>query len=98
MNVNPVGMLMPQGSRLGEIKGNDASPRDFAEALFNAVKDVNHLQLKADELTEKMVLGQIDDVHQVMLAAEKAKLALQLTVQIRNKLVEAYQEVSKMQF
>ncbi|RJX27869.1 MAG: flagellar hook-basal body complex protein FliE [Dethiobacter sp.] len=98
MKINPVTMLIPQGSRVGEIKAKDASPRDFTDVLFKALKEVNQLQLKADEVTEKMVLGELDDVHQVMLMTEKAKLALQLTVQIRNKLVEAYQEVSRMQF
>ncbi len=98
MKINPVNMIVPQGNRIAGIKGEETSSQAFSEALFKALQDVNELQVNADKVTEKMVLGEIDDVHTVMLATEKAKLALQLTVQVRNKLVEAYQEISRMQF
>lgn len=98
MKVNPIAMMMPQGNLLGAVTTSNASPQGFSDALLKALQNVNQLQLKADESTEKLVLGEIGDIHQVMLDTEKAKLALQLTVQMRNKLVEAYQEVSRMQF
>ena len=44
-----------------------------------------------------MLTGKPVDLHQVMIAAEQAGLALQLTVQVRNKIIEAYQEISRMQ-
>ncbi len=98
MKVNPVTMMLPMGNRVGQIAPQNASPQMFTEILFNAVQDVNKMQLEADEATKKLVLGEISDVHEVMLSTEKAKLALQLTLQIRNKLVESYQEISRMQF
>lgn len=98
MKVNPVAMMVPQGNLLGSVTASNAAPQGFSDALFKAVQNVNQLQLKANESTEKLVLGEIGDIHQVMLDSEKAKLALQLTVQIRNKMVEAYQEISRMQF
>jgi len=48
-------------------------------------------------MATKLALGQIDDIHQVTIAMEKATLSLQLAVQVRNRMVEAYQEISRMQ-
>lgn len=70
---------------------------DFAAMLRDALADVNNLQLDAEEAARQLAAGEAGDLHQVMLAAEKANLSLQLTVQIRNKLLEAYQEIMRMQ-
>lgn len=69
----------------------------FAEQVKNALEVVNDLQVEADRITQQYFAGQVQDLHQVMIAAEKADLALQLTVQIRNKIIEAYKEISRMQ-
>ncbi|GAW92915.1 flagellar hook-basal body complex protein FliE [Calderihabitans maritimus] len=77
-----------------EVSGSSPS---FAGVLQKALGEVNELQLQADRLAEKFVVGEVEDLHQVMLATERAYLALQLTVQVRNKIIEAYQEISRMQ-
>ena len=69
----------------------------FAATLKSALDEVNKLQVQADEAAKQLSMGQAEDIHQVMIAVEQAKLSMQLTVQIRNKVVEAYQEVSRMQ-
>jgi flagellar hook-basal body complex protein FliE len=97
VKVNPVSMPVMSGSKLVKVD-NEVRSASFASYLGDALNEVNNLQLKADELTSKMVIGEVEDIHMVMLASEQAKMALQLTVQIRNKLVEAYQEISRMQF
>ena len=74
-----------------------ASNLDFGGLLQQKLREVNELQLKSDELTEQFIAGGSVELHDVMLAAEQANLALQLTVQIRNKLIDAYQEISRMQ-
>ena len=70
---------------------------DFSEALKQALGEVNGLQQQSDQMKTQLLTGQVDDIHQVMIAAEKADLAFQLTVQIRNKVIEAYQEIMRMQ-
>ncbi|HHX74335.1 MAG TPA: flagellar hook-basal body complex protein FliE [Firmicutes bacterium] len=70
---------------------------DFAGMLKDALGEVNKLQVKADEAALQLANGQAEDVHQVMIAVEQAMLAMQLTVQIRNKILEAYQEIARMQ-
>ncbi len=69
----------------------------FGNLLNEQLQKTKDLQIKADDLSEKMVAGEVQDIHKVMIATEEAQIALQLTVQIRNKVIEAYQEVSRMQ-
>jgi len=69
----------------------------FGEMLKKAIDDVNTLQKQAEEAKVKLAAGEVDDLHSVMIAGEKAGLALQFTIQVRNKVIEAYQEVMRMQ-
>lgn len=69
----------------------------FGELLQRQLGQVNELQKESDQLTKQLLTGEVEHLHQVTVAAEQAGLALQLTVQIRNKLIEAYQEISRMQ-
>lgn len=71
--------------------------QSFADVLKGFLQDVNRLQHEADVLTMQLILGEVEDLHQVTIATEKAYLALQLTTALRNKVVEAYQEISRMQ-
>ncbi|MBT9154215.1 MAG: Flagellar hook-basal body complex protein FliE [Firmicutes bacterium] len=73
------------------------SSQSFSTQLSDALAQVNELQLKADELAKQLALGEIQDVHQVTVAMAQAQLSLQLAVQVRNKMVEAYQEIARMQ-
>jgi flagellar hook-basal body complex protein FliE len=70
---------------------------DFGQLFKQSLEKVNAAQQKSDMLTDKLVTGEVKDVHEVMIAAQKASLSLQLTLQVRNKVVEAYQEVMRMQ-
>ncbi|NMB26161.1 MAG: flagellar hook-basal body complex protein FliE [Firmicutes bacterium] len=70
----------------------------FAEVLRGMLDSANDLQKHSDEVAEAFVIGRDSvEIHDVVLAAEKARLALDLTVAVRNKLVEAYQEIMRMQ-
>lgn len=69
----------------------------FADILQEQFQKVNQLEKGADGLTQDLLLGKVENLHEVTIAAEQANLALQLTVQVRNKLVEAYQELARMQ-
>lgn len=74
----------------------DGKSISFADFLNNAVSEVNNLQVESEELNEAFAMGKNDNIHQVMIAAEKADMALQFTIQIRNKVLEAYQEIIRM--
>ena len=69
----------------------------FKELLGEYVKEVNDLQYNADESIQKVITGEIQDIHQVMTAVQEADTAFKYMMQIRNKIMEAYQEISRMQ-
>jgi flagellar hook-basal body complex protein FliE len=69
----------------------------FGEALERAVRTADELQRRADATALAFADGRTDDVHAVMVAMEQASLALQLAIQVRNRLLEAYQELIRMQ-
>ena len=68
----------------------------FGDYLNQALQKVNNLQIEADQMVEKVAQGE-EDIHNALIALQKANLALGLTVQVRNKVVEAYQEIMRMQ-
>lgn len=70
---------------------------DFARGLDKALDHLNQVQNQADYMVAKLVTGQAEDIHSVILAVEKANLSLQMAVQVRNKVLEAYQEIMHMQ-
>lgn len=69
----------------------------FGETLQRAMADVNALQSEAGKAVEKMVGGEAVDLHEVMVAVEKAKTSFDLLMEIRNKALEAYREIMRMQ-
>lgn len=75
----------------------DASGSDFATTLKDAIKSVDTLQKDSDLKTQQLATGKNTNIHETMIATEKADIALRLMVQVRNKIIEAYQEIMKMQ-
>ncbi|MER3522564.1 MAG: flagellar hook-basal body complex protein FliE [Ignavibacteria bacterium] len=69
----------------------------FSETLNQAVRDVNALQGEAGKAIERMVSGEATDLHEVMIAVEKAKTSFELLMEIRNKAIDAYKEIMRMQ-
>ena len=65
----------------------------FGDTLQNALSDVNGLQNRAGAMAQDFAVGRTSDVHSVMIAAQQATIALQLTTEVRNKAVEAYQNI-----
>ena len=86
--------LIPQIEKKGaETTGSRVS---FEDTLKKFITDVNSLQHRAEELQVKLATGEITDVHEVMIAVEEANTAMEFMLEIRNKIVEAYQEVMRM--
>jgi len=78
--------------------GSGAREWGFVETLRGAMEQVNQLQGAADAKIGAMLEGNGMDVHSAMIAVEKADLSFELMMQVRNKIVAAYQEISRMQF
>lgn len=87
----------PVGEGLSRAVNQNSDGAGFKERLEKVLNDVNQLQLESGEMADKFVRGEIEDVHDVMIAAEKASVSLELTLEVRNKLVEAYREIMRIQ-
>lgn len=82
---------------LKKIEKNNVQETSFSDLLKQSLEAVNKAQNKSDQLTNDFVSGKPIELHNVMIAAEKASILLQTTVEVRNKAVEAYQEIMRMQ-
>ena len=80
----------PATSTLGE-------ESSFSDTLHGAMNQIESLQGKAQSQVQDLLSGHTQDLHSTMIAVEKADLSFQLMLQVRNKIVQAYQEVSRMQ-
>ena len=69
----------------------------FSDVLKNSVEKVNNLQKEADAAIDDLALGDNKDVVQTIIAMEKADISFRLMMQVRNKIVQAYEEVMRMQ-
>jgi flagellar hook-basal body complex protein FliE len=81
------------------LSGNGAAKvgSDFSQFLSEALQQVDDLQKNAEVASVGLATGQIQDIHTAMLAIEKAGLSLSMTVEVRNKVLDAYHEISRMQ-
>ena len=77
--------------------GAPAAAKTFGELLDQSIEQVNNLQVQADKLSQDLATGRLEDLHTVMVAMAKASLALEFTIQVRNKVIEAYQEIMRTQ-
>ena len=82
---------MSSGGSVKETQGS------FADTLKTAISNVNELQKASDKASQDLATGRTDNVADVMISAEKADIALRVMVQVRNKIIDAYQEIMKMQ-
>lgn len=101
MAIDDIGQVGQIGFGALSPKVNEASTEEalksFGDVFKGALNDVNISQLNADESVARLAAGDAIDTHDVAIAVEKANLSLQLAIQVRNKIVEAYQEVMRMQ-
>lgn len=70
--------------------------QEFSSFLSDAMNKVNQAQVESSNLADKFAAGEITDLHQVTVAGQKASVMLQMTMQVRNKMIESYQEIMRM--
>ena len=93
------GVQSLQDRQIGAIGGNTAtkSSGDFSSFLQDAINQVEGLQEQAKVAGYGLVTGDVEDFHTAVIAMEKASLAISLTTEVRNKVIEAYHEIMRMQ-
>jgi flagellar hook-basal body complex protein FliE len=92
--VRALGSIDPRTAYAGQSR---PAPRaSFGEQLQGALRAVDALQVQRDGLVQEMVRGAPIEVHEIMTAAQEAQLAFELMLEVRNKLLESYQEIMRM--
>lgn len=98
-----INQFVPDTSIFDKFDSNNSTNTDssnslsFLDVLKQKLDEVNSDQVNADNVTQSFIEGDDVSVDQVMLSTEEAKMSLDLAIQVRNKLVDAYQELDKMQ-
>lgn len=83
--------------RKPQIPGKDNGGPSFGDVLKDAISTVNEVQKRSDQEIEKLMTGESQDLHATLIAVQKADLSFQMMMQVRNKIVQAYQEIMRMQ-
>ena len=89
--------VAPVANTASSAAGAAQRSNDFENAVGSALDDLNTKQLHADQLARDAATGKLQNVEEYMLAATEAQLGTQLTVAVRNKAVEAFNEIMRMQ-
>jgi len=78
--------------------GNKAENKtSFKDMLMDAIMNVSNLEKEADRITEDFIAGRTDSIHSVLIAAEKASISLDMVIEVRDKMLDAYNEIMRMQ-
>lgn len=101
MAINPITLSIPtqQVNEVNKVPQQSTpieAQQTFANTLKDAINKVNDLQVESDQFTNKLIQGENVELHDVMIAAQKASITLNATVEVRNKVIEAYQEIMRM--
>lgn len=101
MSLGSISTIKPITSILNEKKIDDSSKNTdnvkFLDYLKNAMDNTNNLILDSEKISEDFAVGKTDNIHEVLISIEKADIALQFTMQVRNKILDAYNEIMRMQ-
>jgi flagellar hook-basal body complex protein FliE len=95
--ISPNGPAPLAGSQPGVRHAGKSDGTGFKDMLKQHLDEVNDLQFEADKAVRDLVTGSTDNIHQVLSAITEADLSFRLMMQVRNKLVEAYKEIMRMQ-
>lgn len=97
--IKPIAIPTPSFGELGTAsQGSGGAPATgFMDTLQHAISKANDIQLQASQATDALMTGQSQNVHGTMVALQEADISFQLMMQIRNKLVSAYEEIQRMQ-
>ena len=95
LDLAPLSKSSKQESKGAQAVGNSGNV-SFEDLLSSSMKQVNSLQIEADEMIHKLALGDVDDISEVVLASSRAEVALKMFMELRNKFVDAYQQLSRM--
>ena len=99
MPIKPLDMAMRQMTSAPPLDQNTSSEQPtFGQWLNKSIEAVNQMQQDGDNAAMKLVTGESKDIHGTMIAMQKASISMSLMMEVRNKIINAYDEIKRMQF
>jgi len=97
IGIKGVATNLQPGLNSKSVTETNGEGNSFAEMLKGSVNKVNTMQNEADQAVQNLLVGKDPNIHQVMITVEKANLSLQMMMQVRNKIMSAYEEIMRTQ-
>ncbi len=85
--------LLPEASVKPEVSKSQKRGNGFFNLILDNISETNKLENNADKLTQDLISGKLENIHDLMIASEKAEVSLNFTMAIRNQILRAYQEI-----
>jgi flagellar hook-basal body complex protein FliE len=101
MSTSPINPFLPRTELTQQVQkpakelGSATGEGGFADMLKDAIQDVNKMQNESDQKIASLLKGESQDLHDTILAVQQADSSFRLMMQVRNKIVEAYKEISR---
>ncbi|WP_293658856.1 flagellar hook-basal body complex protein FliE [Anaeromicrobium sp.] len=92
-----VNNLMINGSNNLENKKSNRVSTDFGNYFKDYLNKVNEYEAQSQDLEKKAAVDELDNIHQVMIAAQKSEVALGFMIEVKNKVLDAYKEIMRLQ-
>ncbi|WP_430882799.1 flagellar hook-basal body complex protein FliE [Fusibacter sp. JL216-2] len=98
MKIDPKVLSSIQQNTLGASRTTENSSVDFKNILMDALENVNSSEKTSQAIDQKLALGDVENLHELRIEAMKAELTLNTAIEVRNKIMEAYKEIMRLQF
>lgn len=82
---------------IAKSENTKAEKTSFGDVFEQALKEVNQYQKESTEMKNKLMIGEVDNIHDTMIAAEKADITMQFALKVYGKVMEAYKEIMRLQ-
>ena len=96
-NIDKIGSVSPFEKKEAKTLQNQKGELNFGDVLSSSLKELNEIQINADKAIADLATGEVKDLHQAAIAIGKADTSMKLMLEIRNKALSAYKEISRTQ-
>lgn len=97
MSIDPIGAKLISDLDSSQIAVTGPPDQSFTQTLKDSIQQVNTIQSEADQTVVNLMSGKNQDLHETLISLEKASVSFQLMMQVRNKIITAYEEIFRMQ-
>jgi flagellar hook-basal body complex protein FliE len=95
--INSISNVVSNAQQISSVGNTKESASSFSNILSDALDNIKETETEAQAANQALLTGESDDIHTALIAAQKANVAVSLAVEVRNRVVEAYNKITEMQ-